>query len=268
MHDKYIMNENRILFYIKRHFMNKSKYLYLFFNQFIIMTDFFKFETIKEDLPFYNGVPEIPAWGWILLLAGVIVHVMLIKKIPFEIDYSIFPVALMLSTTLPILIVARGNYGYFFKKITKGDIKYIILTVVLSFIYAMIFGSIFYLTEGMPHLAGDEMLIMSAYNVLILVVQLMGEELFKITMILILMLVLYKISKKRKASLSVSVFVALVAFGLLHAGEYGSMLRVIIVQGIGSIFDVLLYLKTKNVFASYLSHLLFDLLSLGIGGNI
>jgi hypothetical protein len=54
----------------------------------------------------------------------------------------------------------------------------------------------------------------------------------------------------------------------MHAGEYGSFLRVIVVQGIGSIFDVLLYLKTKNVFASYLSHLLFDIFSLSITGQL
>ncbi|MEE0935173.1 MAG: CPBP family glutamic-type intramembrane protease [Methanobrevibacter sp.] len=77
-----------------------------------------------------------------------------------------------------------------------------------------------------------------------------------------------KLSKNRKACLAVSVFVALVAFGLMHAGEYCSILRVIIVQGLGSVFDVLLYLKTKNVFTSYLSHLIFDLISLAMTGNI
>ena len=237
------------------------------------MTDFFKFETVKEDLPFYNGVPEIPAWSWILLLAGLVAYVMLVKHIPVEVDYSIFPIALMLSTTLPILIVARGNYGYFFKKISRGDVKYIILTVVLSFIYSMVFGTLFIMTEGMPQgfpqLIGYEIsIIHTLQNIYPLVIQLMGEELSKVTIILIMMLVLYKFSKNRKASLAVSVFVALVFFGLMHAGEYGSYLRVIVVQGIGSIFDVLLYLKTKNVFASYLAHLFYDLFSLGVSGQL
>ncbi|MBE6498504.1 MAG: CPBP family intramembrane metalloprotease [Methanobrevibacter sp.] len=237
------------------------------------MTDFFKFETVKEDLPFYNGVPEIPAWSWILLLAGLVAYVMLVKHIPVELNYKIFPIALMLSTTLPILIVARGNYGYFFKKISMGDVKYIILTVILSFIYSIVFGAIFYMAEGMPQsmlqLMGYEISISYTIEVILpLFIQLMGEELFKVIIILIMMLILYKFSKNRKASLAVSVFVALVLFGLMHAGEYGSFLRVIVVQGIGSIFDVLLYLKTKNVFASYLSHLLFDIISLSITGQL
>lgn len=237
------------------------------------MTDFFKFETVKEDLPFYNGVPEIPAWSWILLLAGLVAYVMLVKHIPVELNYKIFPIALMLSTTLPILIVARGNYGYFFKKISMGDVKYIILTVILSFIYSIVFGAIFYMAEGMPQsmlqLMGYEISISYTIEVILpLFIQLMGEELFKVIIILIMMLILYKFSKNRKASLAVSVFVALVLFGLMHAGEYGSFLRVIVVQGIGSIFDVLLYLKTKNVFASYLSHLLFDIFSLSIAGQL
>jgi len=237
------------------------------------MTDFFKFETVKEDLPFYNGVPEIPAWSWILLLAGLVAYVMLVKHIPVELNYKIFPIALMLSTTLPILIVARGNYGYFFKKISMGDVKYIILTVILSFIYSIVFGAIFYMAEGMPQsmlqLMGYEISISYTIEVILpLFIQLMGEELFKVIIILIMMLILYKFSKNRKASLAVSVFVALVLFGLMHAGEYGSFLRVIVVQGIGSIFDVLLYLKTKNVFASYISHLLFDIFSLSIAGQL
>ena len=61
------------------------------------MTDFFKFETVKEDLPFYNGLPEIPTWSWIILLAGVIAYVMLVKHIPVEIDYNIFPIALAMT---------------------------------------------------------------------------------------------------------------------------------------------------------------------------
>ncbi|WP_407376532.1 hypothetical protein [Methanobrevibacter sp.] len=38
----------------------------------------------------------------------------------------------------------------------------------------------------------------------------------------------------------------------------GSLIKVLIVQGLGSIFDVLLYIKTKNVFVSYISHLIYD----------
>lgn len=48
-------------------------------------------------MPFYNGLPEIPAWSWIILLAGVIAYVMLVKHIPVEIDYNIFPIALAMT---------------------------------------------------------------------------------------------------------------------------------------------------------------------------
>ena len=141
-------------------------------------------------MPFYNGVPEIPAWSWIILLAGVIAYIMLVMHIPVELNYNIFPIALMLSTTLPILIVARVNYGYFFKKISMGDVKYIILTVILSFIYSIVFGAIFYMTEGMPQnmlqLMGYEISIRYTIEIILpLFIQLMGEELFKVIIILI-----------------------------------------------------------------------------------
>ena len=50
----------------------------------------------------------------------------------------------------------------------------------------------------------------------------------------------------------------MMAFGSMHVGAYGTLAQVLLVQWLGSIFDLYAYLKTKNVFVSYIAHLLFD----------
>jgi membrane protease YdiL (CAAX protease family) len=46
-------------------------------------------------------------------------------------------------------------------------------------------------------------------------------------------------------------------FGLAHY-QYGPIIQILLIQGLGSIFDLYAYLKTKNVLVSYSAHLLFD----------
>ena len=50
----------------------------------------------------------------------------------------------------------------------------------------------------------------------------------------------------------------MMVFGSIHEGAYGTLLQVLLIQGVGSIFDLYAYMKTKNVFVSYIAHLLFD----------
>lgn len=52
--------------------------------------------------------------------------------------------------------------------------------------------------------------------------------------------------------------VTMIAFGTAHAGTYGTLLQVLLIQGLGSIFDLYAYIKTKNVLVSYIAHVLFD----------
>ena len=85
----------------------------------------------------------------------------------------------------------------------------------------------------------------------------MGEELIKIILLLIFLTLLFKFSKNRKLSIIFSMFFTLVIFGLLHVFS-SSVIVAVVIQGFGSVFHLLLYIKTKNVFVSYISHFLTD----------
>ena len=90
-----------------------------------------------------------------------------------------------------------------------------------------------------------------------LLFSMMGEELIKIILLLIFLTLLFKFSKNRKLSIIFSMFFTLVIFGLLHVFS-SYVIVAVVIQGFGSVFYLLLYIKTKNVFVSYISHFLTD----------
>ena len=89
--------------------------------------------------------------------------------------------------------------------------------------------------------------------------QLMGEEFFKVFILLIVMYLVYKFSRNRDLALGLGIVVTLFAFGISHMGAYGSLLQVLLIQGIGTIFNLYAYMKTKNIVVSYIIHVMIDL---------
>ena len=97
-------------------------------------------------------------------------------------------------------------------------------------------------------------------------IQIMGEELFKLSLFLLLMFLIYKLAKNRKMSIVLSVLITLLVFGLMHHTAYAdSWLQIIFVIGLGSVFYLYAYLKTKNILTSYIVHLLIDLIVFTLG---
>jgi membrane protease YdiL (CAAX protease family) len=101
----------------------------------------------------------------------------------------------------------------------------------------------------------------SSLSILIIVctlVQLIGEELFKIILLILTMSLIYHFSKNRKLSIGISMIITMIVFGFAHAGAYGTFAQVLLIQGLSSIFDLYAYIKTKNVWVSYIAHVIFD----------
>ena len=221
------------------------------------MSDFFKFENKECDIPFYNGKPLLSKFDWLLLILGLILFEIPII-FPINMGSTVFSVYLCAVLLLPVLYVSHGKYDLFFKKLKLGDLKTIILTFICAYVYSM---TILFILQKIgiasSHISKPGMHV-SAINVFNMIVQLMGEELFKITILIIVMFLIYHFTKNRKLSLIVSLFVTLIIFGMCHYGVYGGILQVILIQGLGSIFDIYAYIKTRNIFVSYIMHLLFD----------
>ena len=222
------------------------------------MVDYFKFENHDEDLPLYSGESVLSLKTALLLFACLILFaVPVVFPIAMgELEFSLY---LCLVLLLPTLYILRGKLNLLFKRIRLGDVKIIVLCVVLSLVYS--FAMIFLLTD--VGIASSEPLEEMALNLISFIcvpIQLMGEELFKILTFLLSMFVLYRFSDNRKVSLVVSMFISMVAFGFMHAGFYGGFLQVFLIQGLGSIFNFYGYLKTRNILVSYAAHLIFDLI--------
>mgnify|MGYP003318594614 CR=1 FL=1 len=72
-------------------------------------------------------------------------------------------------------------------------------------------------------------------------------------------------NNNRKKSILVATFFTMILFGVTHlssffASEYNLVTLVysILFKGLGSIFEIYSYVKTKNIFISYLIHLVHD----------
>ena len=101
--------------------------------------------------------------------------------------------------------------------------------------------------------------------ILISFIQIIGEELIKVIVFLIAMFLVYKITNNRKLSIVISTAIALLIFGLMHYSAYnGNLIQIIFIIGLGSVFYMYAYLKTKNVVVSYLCHIIIDGLVFGL----
>jgi len=223
------------------------------------MADYFKFENQDEDLPFYAGETKLSFKGALLLFVCLILFtVPIVFPIPME-DWQ-FSLFLCFVLLIPTLYLLRGHLNLLFKTIKRGNFKIIILCVVLSLVYS--FAMLYILSKiGIANIEPlEDVLVVDLISIISMIFQLMGEELFKILTFLLSMFVLYSFSNNRKVSLVISLVVAMIAFGLAHSGFYGNFLQVFLIQGLGSIFDFYAYLKTRNIFVSYMAHLIFDLL--------
>ena len=220
----------------------------------------FKFLEDGVDFPFYNDIPKLSTVEWLILLAPVIIILVLLSVPSFKSDY--LPYVFGIVTLIPALYVCKGNYGLLFKKPRLRDVKTIILCLIGYYVYS--FGMAIILTHLLGYPVTADAVIgkfdsPSVFLVVGMIMQLIGEELFKIFMLLIGMYVIYKITKNRGLAIGLALIVSMSIFGLAHSRAYnGRLLQVLLIQGFGAFFNLYAYMKTKNVIVSYIIHLFID----------
>lgn len=221
---------------------------------------FFKFEKKDVDFPFYKNNPKISTERWILLSISVIIPLILV----FLPQY--FGRAQnLLDLAIPFLIfgvIANWKYNLICKKIKKSDLKLILILLLLQIIFSLIISIllIFVLNLNItPNPASNE--ITSLIFWIIFPLQIFGEELLKIIPFIILLTLFYKLTENRKNSIIISTIIVLIMFGLIHMPAYNNIISVILLQGIGSIFGMYSYIKTKNILVSFILHLIFDIIA-------
>lgn len=221
------------------------------------MSEFFKFEKNGRDFPYYKHNPKLSKTAWIILLLSIPTAFLM---------YSIFGIAsefigslLFLSTMLiPLLYFSNWDYSLMFHKPTKNEIILAVGLFIGYLIYAVaidtILGSFSTSSQVTP-----ETMDVTVEMTVCLIYSMMAEELVKFIPLMFLLRLFYKFSNNRKLSVIISTIIVLICFGMLHYDPYLTpLVSVIFIQGFGSIFEVYGYLKTKNLFVPYISHILTD----------
>ena len=222
------------------------------------MSDFFSFENENVDFPFYNGKPLLSTLDWIVLLLGVLLF-MGIVSFPIVSDDNMTSLLFCLVVLVPVAYVCRGKLGLFFRRVGRKDIKLIIACLVAYYVYSIAMISLLSVFTASPEANPVFGANMDLLFWVMTFIQLLGEELFKVSLLLIAMHVIYMATSKRKLSLVLGVIIALVVFGLVHWNAYGgNIAHLILVIGLGGIFYFYAYIKTKNVAVSYIIHILID----------
>lgn len=212
----------------------------------------FNFENKDLDFPIYKKNPHVPKWGWIVLLIAMLAGFI------FMIGTSIFAALLsMLIILIPLLYFLKWDYKAIFQKPKAKDIGLAMALFVGYIIYSLLMGTAL---EYLGIVGGDlvDYATMTWMSIPPLFFSLMSEELIKFIPFMFFMRVIYKYSNNRKLSVIVSMIIVMIFFASLHALDFNMFLFAIFVQGFGSIFEFIGYIKTKNILISYITHLCTD----------
>ena len=90
------------------------------------------------------------------------------------------------------------------------------------------------------------------------VFSLMGEEFIKFIPFIFFLRVIYKYTNNRKLGVVISVALVMMMFAAMHAYSVVMFIFALFIQGFGSIFEFIGYIKTKNILVSYITHLCTD----------
>ena len=207
-----------------------------------------------RDFPYYNENPKMPKIGWLILLICIPVSYYasaIVTNISNEIIGSLIFLLILL---IPTLYFSNWNYSLIFQKPTRNELILAVLMCLAYIIYSTIFTNLL-MANGLANVGNSDANIIT---ILSLIFKMMAEELLKFIPLMFLLRVFYKYTSDRRLSIILSSIITLIYFGLFHAVDGTSIISVLVIQGVGSIFHLYVYLKTKNLFVSYLSHLMTD----------
>lgn len=223
------------------------------------MGDFFNFEKKGIDFPFYNHIPEITKSRWLLLLISIPIATLVYGLDIFGSEF-ISSILFCLIMLIPLLYVANWDYKLFFQKPTTRELGLAVLLFIGYMLYSIIMDYVLLSPTGTT--SPDLVSTINIEMLVSLIFSMMAEELTKFIPFIFLMRVFFKYSENRKFSLVLSAFIVMLGFGLMHYDFFdpnvGSLISVLLLQGLGSIFEFYGLIKTKNILVSYTTHLLTD----------
>jgi len=221
------------------------------------MMNIMKHLTFDEtrDYPYYRHNPKIAKWQWFVLIFLLPVALFGQFLFPSEFTGGIF---FCFALLIPLLYFSKWDYKLLFHKPTKNELILAVLMFAGYMIYAIVIGEIL----TVLNLAGSETASsfpVDIVSIISLIFSMMGEELLKFIPLMFLLRLFYKFTDNTKVSMALSVAIVLTVFRLMHYyPAENTIISVLLLQGLGSMFEMYGYIKTKNLFVPYIAHLLTD----------
>lgn len=188
----------------------------------------------------------------------MIVGILLFLIMTFiPIDHHIKSVLYFVVGIAVALFITKGKLNLLFKKPKLADIKTILISVIAYFVLN---GLIHNIVSLIPHHqdAGVNVALTNIPLLVVTALQIFGEEVFRFMPFLLVAYFVYKSTQNRKHAVLLGAVASLIIFGALHTSAYGSFLFAVVGITIPAIALAYSYLKTKNIFVSYLVHLIID----------
>ena len=212
---------------------------------------------MKLDFPFYNDKNIKALDIFILAIMPILFTAYTFSSL--SIPFGLGPYLFCFLQLGAFLFVARGKISLLIKKLSFKDIVRVIVTLILQFIFALTLSAILRYVLKMTPTDNDVLKLDMDFMFWIkVIVQLFGEELYKILIFLVGLIITYKLTKKRTLSIVIGTIISLLCFAVIHFTTYNNIIQILLLQGLATIFCMYNYLKSKNILTSYLQHLLFD----------
>ena len=206
------------------------------------------------DIPIYNTMDNRD----IAVLALSFILVFAVVSMRSLISGNLKSVFIFLFPFCGILYVCRGKLNLIVKRLHKIDLVYIFVYVVFYYMLSMGAGAVLYYL-GFP-LNPNAVLNMDKDAVF---VQILGEELFKLSIFITALSLLYKYASKiDNCMIAISMILTSVLFGAIHMFAYSSLLQPLLILGLGNLVLIFAYVQSKNILIPYVSHLIVDLIPL------
>lgn len=208
--------------------------------------DRFWWERSGLDFPLYRdpGVSAVGAWVLIVSTMSVLAYLFL----PVRESPAFKALVVLLVPLLTYLWVSRADLGGIVLRPRWADAGLVLAAVVLQVLYTFVVARALESVPGFgPYGNGVGYGSVDVGRVVLALLQLVGEELFKVNQFLGTLTLLYRATGRRGMCVVVSAILCLLAFALGHLPACESLSFVLVFQGLGSVFCVFAYLKSKNV---------------------
>ena len=241
---------------------------------FIMNNDrYFRFEDRGTDFPYYKNGDLLATRTGLAFIASLLLFVFLILG-PVRFMQDQEKLVLFLAMMIPTAIALNGRLGTLFKKPSLSDLKLVLLCVLgdffLLFVIVCITSTI-NMAFSFDPIATAHNYQLSNLSWLTLAasfLQVIAEELLRITCFLVVLWVAYRYTGDRESSVVTATIGCLVLFGLLHVNTYPNIVYCLLVMGLATFFTLYPYLKTKNVLLCILVHAIYNILVLVIQTSI